>query len=258
MSWVSSGRSRTRLLRLLSSAGASLLTLSVLVSVSCSGRTERKGPDPSGSGGAGEAGAAGETGAAGADGAGEGGNWSGPATGEACDVSDVESCGSEDDLCCARAGGAKCVPSSLQDCGACGIACNTATASACVDGECACGDEPACTGQAPYCFLQHCVQCRKDDDCTKPGLTQCVEGACQQCDPAENTGCSGYAAACNEDGICVRCSEKHPCPAPLYCDIEDSRCKGCAEHHDCGFANAPICIVIDDVFSECQACESDE
>jgi hypothetical protein len=88
-----------------------------------------------------------------------------------------------------------------RNCGSCGTWCETLDSDRCVNGECWCGTEPACTG-AQDCRFGRCIQkdetgeiCEFDEDCAATGLA-CIDGQCTRvdCVPEE---CDGYDNDCN-------------------------------------------------------------
>jgi hypothetical protein len=254
----SSPWSSTRALGSTLRAGALLAAIGVLVSVACSGRTERRAlvePDAGVTSAAGQAGDS--SGGNGGESSGESGGGNG--TGEPCDSTDPEPCSSDQDRCCPSASGETCSPNTWWSCTGCDEPCDFFATDSCVDGRCLCGDEPPCSGDAPYCSEGRCIECWGDDGCSeREGRTQCVDGACLECDPVEGTGCEGERLACSDAGECVPCSEELPCPGSLLCSVESGQCTACIEHADCTDPTRPICFRFSETRRECWDCETDE
>ena len=199
----------------------------------------------------------------------------------ACDPADHTGC-AVNQLCCPAGGGPpQCQATSSGvngQCAVCGVACPQETTSACLNRSCMCGANAPCVDPTPVCNHNQgrCMSCRVDQDCPNG---QCVAGACQACDPADNAGCvaSGNTPVCNAatmlcrgcaiDGECAnnanggqcvagKCGQCDPAggqcgPATPTCDAATLTCRACVVDPDCAaYPNLSVCSA-----GRCKACD---
>ena len=175
--------------------------------------------------------------------------------------------------CCEQGDQILCVDYNIaNNCVACGEGCADSRADNCVAGGCRCGENAAC-GEDEFCVadaggagISACVECRNHDDCsgTTPRCDEnnvcvacaddggcpyggnsgniCVQagnqqGACSECDPADNQGCDNDSndPRCDEDtATCEGCDNNAFCDGDAQGEIclNAGRC-GCNEGEDC-------------------------
>ncbi|MHC4836566.1 MAG: hypothetical protein ACYTF3_00040 [Planctomycetota bacterium] len=165
-----------------------------------------------------------------------------------CDPTDHAGCAA-DELCCSDGnGGWECQATDVDSqCAECGVACGDA-GDACGDRECTCGPgADVCAGASPLCDDQGaCVGCRDDDDCPNG---ECVNGACEVCDPANHDGCgaeqlccgdaqNGYA--CEATGIGSQCTACGVACGDGSADACSGRTCECGGNAECG-GGTPYC-----------------
>ncbi|MCA9557537.1 MAG: putative metal-binding motif-containing protein [Myxococcales bacterium] len=155
-------------------------------------------------------------------------------------------CGANE-LCCNFV----CVATSTNQCEGCGRACDPNPTNTCVDRQCRCGGNLACSGQTSFCDDQagSCVNCRGDQDCGG-ARTQCVQDQCEVCDPFDNNrGCNAASGRplCDTDfRVCVACGEDADCQGNVNGEqcVSTGACKTCdpLDNEGCNAAsNTPIC-----------------
>ncbi|MEZ4435502.1 MAG: MopE-related protein [bacterium] len=92
--------------------------------------------------------------------------------------------------------------------------------------------------------------CADDGECATPDLSQCVNGQCRRCDPADDAGCPVEMPQCLADG-CHECdpADNAGCDAERpVCDAETRTCHGCATDEEC--ADGQVCTI-----AGCQPCD---
>ncbi len=91
-----------------------------------------------------------------------------------------------------------------------------------------CGDEPACSGSAPFCVEGTCLGCdaleSPDETCAAadPAHPVCSESGCVQCGPLDASLCMEDTPICGDDGMCRGCMAHDECDSA--CDLESGRC----------------------------------
>lgn len=160
-----------------------------------------------------------------------------------CDCSgdsEIGACGGgRSDACCPGNGGCVDLDSNLYSCGSCGNSCDTPMADRCTDGNCACGDGPACSGPGEICCGGACVVPSLDvNNCgacghvcafANAGAT-CVSGDCQMGPCIEGFGdCPGDGAGC---GTSLRTAE-HCGSCTDTCGTGGSCATGTCQPNDC-------------------------
>ncbi len=171
------------------------------------------------------------------------------------------SCQNHDDcgrtrLCC----NGSCLPVTETNCSDCGQGCSPTAANTCNERVCGCGGGAACSGGTPHCSGEgaaaKCVQCRDGGDCAA-GM-QCVRGTCAQCDPMNNSGCSGNTPICNANTLRCEACRANPdnCPGTPVC-TSSGACGGCTANDaaDCTSPTSPICNLSASP-SVCRGCAS--
>ncbi|HVW30681.1 MAG TPA: hypothetical protein VHC69_35235 [Polyangiaceae bacterium] len=206
----------------------------------------------------------------------------------ACDPTDSGGC-STDQVCCERSGVPTCVATSATQCTGCGVACNPTLSNTCTDRGCRCGSSAPCsgTGTSRFCTGSpgSCVECLADTDCTDPAAplcesNQCVacdsaanantrcqakqagacasagarEGRCSDCDPSDNTGCTGTNQCDPTSAACVDCVNDAACSGKNdKCDTTTNKCVDCTPSGGCSDTpSTPICDM-----NSCIACQAD-
>ncbi len=196
-----------------------------------------------------------------------------------------EACDPADDAGCTANGGAPVCDAGSRTCRACGddaeCATNPGNGGQCVaGGECeACdaADDAGCLagGTAPICAgnPESCRACQDNAECAENGGNGDIcsqagasDGACGDCDPADDEGCAAGSAspvcdaddqgcrACAADGECAGNASGGEC-------IAGGRCRPCDPVDDTGCASnsvEPICRAIGGAQSfKCASCEND-
>jgi hypothetical protein len=167
----------------------------------------------------------------------------------ACDPADSAGCAA-DELCCERGGVPTCVGTSASECTGCGVACNPTLANTCTGRGCRCGSSAPCsgTGTARFCTGSpgSCVECLADGDCTDPTAPLCESNQCVACDGAANANmrCQAkQAGACasggSRKGRCADCDPKDDtgCSGSNQCDPATATCVGCVDDSGCSGKN---------------------
>jgi hypothetical protein len=153
----------------------------------------------------------------------------------------MASCASRCPNGCCDANGV-CQPASTTTCGINGAACVAcALADGCTNGQCTCGNGPACDPQlADRCFLGAC-SCNFGPGC-QPGQ-YCGFGSCN-CD---GNNCAN--GCCDANNICHVGS-------PMYCGINAQQCLSCAPGQECAggacTCDAASCTGCCDLNNMCQ------
>jgi hypothetical protein len=122
--------------------------------------------------------------------------------------------------------------------------CDEARADGCVDGQCACGEGPAC-GPSQRCVAHACVcnetscpsGCCDGGTCAEIGLASCGAegGPCTACDPLRADRCTGGSCRCGDD---AQCEVGQRCDAALGCVCDTESCSGCCDvERHCDTAN---------------------
>ncbi len=141
--------------------------------------------------------------------------------GSCCLGSVGDSCG-DDETCCSP-DGCKNLSNDAENCGTCGVACDSRTSDGCNNGVCQCKDEPACPENS-LCTSGECI-------CTSIGLP----GGCGPCRVScrDGTTCNVELGRCtcreNEvviAGNCVACEPPPGGGAARACDGESCSCDG--------------------------------
>ena len=202
-----------------------------------------------------------------------------------CDICDntcglCEDCDDEDctppDCCPNPSGpGGICVDTATDplNCGSCDRACFTNLSSACVDGECVCGNDPECSGNQTCCRGEgggqtRCVNTNTDfdncgscgNDCPPSKADQCVAGDCV-CG-ASPDACGLDLTCCNGDCVdtdddfdnCGDCGADCPPNKADACTNGVCTCGGGAECLQSTTCCEGACIDTDNDFDNCGDC----
>ena len=148
---------------------------------------------------------------------------------------------SNDGDCADNPNGNQCVAGACEQC-------DPADAAGCAEG----GATPICDPSTKICVpCDNSAQCvLRDGD-----RDVCVEGVCQVCDPADDTGCGGERPPiCNDAGtLCRDCQNGGECGQGRLCVLGE--CSGCNPNTNAGCTPAnPIC---DDGLRVCRPCRDD-
>lgn len=166
-------------------------------------------------------------------------------------------------LCC----DGTCVATNAEGrCTGCAMGCELTTSNACTDRVCGCGANGSCTDDKKFCVgngkAAVCAECRDANDCDgrSDGRTQCIQGSCAACDPANNGGCSGTTPICNAKTFTCEACKGSPdnCPGANSVCTASGACGGCTANDaaDCTSPTAPICNLAVNP-SVCRGCMSD-
>jgi hypothetical protein len=103
------------------------------------------------------------------------------------------------------------------------------------------------TGNNKRCAMATgaCVECLEASQCTAPGKTFCVAGACSGCMAAGADACKAPTPVCEAGGSCVECTAAGHCKDPTKPFCAASKCVGC------GMAAGQTCASLDPAKPAC-------